>query len=200
MEKIKDIKISEGPDGKTLELGFFSTKNSIVILVYLFLGILTVGFLVTPMINYNGSQVDMSLLSRIELLLPIWITPLAIYYLFYYSLSIIFNKKNDGSIIIEKHGSFFTKKKFSFNTDQNLTIIGKKGRMFARGLSLRLFAKPTYELSINYDLNGARKETLLYFEIAYYSTGIGYDIGFLNKEQLEYISSQLKIPLIIKDN
>jgi hypothetical protein len=197
-ENINEIKVSEDSDGKKVYLGFPTTKRTIIIFCLFVLIPTTVFFLVIPTVNYNGVPTNMSMLSRIGMLLYIWTFSIAVYYYALKPFSITFIKKYDGHIYIEKQMSFYIKKKYLFNNQHNLNIIGKKGRVFRRGIRLVTFLIPKYKMLLRYNIDGGIEEIDLSFSMSYYQGGMGRDMGFFKKEQLVEIADSLGLPLILE--
>lgn len=199
IKKDNEVQVINNPDNKTVYLGFPTTKRTIVIFCLFVLVPLTIFFLVIPTVNYNGVPTNMSLLSRIGMLSYFWAFSLAGYYFTLKPFSITFIKNNDGFISVIKQKIFYIKKSYSFIKENNLSIVGKKGRVFNQGFYFVVFFKPKYKMLLRYEIDGIKKEDIdLSFKMFYSDSSVGRDLGFFNKEQLVEISNSLDINLVIE--
>lgn len=200
MKKIneKEVQVIEGSGFKKVYLGFPTTKRTIVIFCLVVLIILTIGFFVAPTINYNGVPTNMSFLKKIKILSYCWGCFIAVYYIFVRPFSITFTKSNNGDISVVKQDILYLKKTYSFHEEQNLSIIGKKGRVFRQGIYFATFISPKYKMLLNYQIDGKVKEIDLSFMMFFNNSIVGRDIGFFNKEQLIEISDSLGLDLVLK--
>jgi hypothetical protein len=94
--------------------------------------------------------------------------------------------------------SFYVKKKYLFNNQQNLTIIGRKGRVFRRGIYFATFFIPKYKMLLRYEIDRKIEEIDLSFGVSYRQGSIVRDMGFFSKEQLVKISDNLGLPLVLE--
>jgi len=193
-----EVQVTEDSGCKKVYLGFPTTKRTIVVFCLLLLTILTIGFLVTPTINYNGVPTDMNLFQKIKILSYFWGCFIAAYYIFIKPFSITFTKNNNGDISVIKQNIFYLKKIYSFKKEQDLSIVGRKGRVFNQGIYFVVFFTPKYKMLLQHKINGETKEIDLSFNMFYRTGSMGRDIGFFSKEQLIAISDNLGLALVIR--
>jgi hypothetical protein len=192
---MNNIKFNEVENNKIIAIDFLSEKRKFVKLFLIFFIPLTIFILVSPTINYNGEIVDMSLLSRVGIMCYPLIIFTALYYLLFYPLYIKIIKRQEGSVSIEQRGSFFVKNNFFINNENKLFILAKKRRVFSKGLNVKIFVIPRYEIFFVHNSEGMSKEIPIFFRISYMSHGYGSNIGFFKKEEIEEISNKLNIPV-----
>lgn len=199
IKKDNEVQVINNPDNKTVYLGFPTGKRTIIIFCLFVLVPLTIFFLVIPTVNYNGVPTNMSLLSRIGMLSYFWAFSLIAYYFILKPFSITFIKNNDGFISVIKQKFFYNKNLYSFVKENNLSIVGKKGRVFNQGFYFVVFLKPKYKMLLRYEIDGIKKKDIdLSFSMTFSNSSAGSDLGFFNKEQLVEISNSLDINLVIE--
>lgn len=187
------LKVTETPSEKTVYLNFVKGKNVILgIFVVILLIVSIVAFFPNPKVSGDFSEIDLG--AKIGLLAIAWIGFLALYFFFYYPLSIKIIKKPDGSFEVDKRDWFFYHKRYRLNSSQNPRMIARRRRM----VGATVFIPTVYQPIIRYSENGVEQEISFIFTAGYFMKGIGLR-GVLKKENIEEIARELNLPLTVEE-
>jgi hypothetical protein len=193
-QKSRWIKVTENTSGKTVSLNFDLGKKIVFWFIVIILGIITAIVLFSPELRVNREVVQAGLITRSMWMIYPWLAFLAFYYLLYFPLSITITRKLDGSFEVNKRDWFFNKSHYTLNVNQNPRMIARHRRM----VGFTVFIPTVYQPIIRYHDGGVDHDINLIFTASYFMKGIGPRAVF-KKEEMEEISRQTGLPLIVED-
>jgi len=179
-------------EGETIfNLDYKGGKKFLFVFILSAILLYTLVFIFDP--NFNKGDKNF-----LFLIIP-WVGFLSLYYFIIHPLSVVIKKKKDGSVEIIKTDWFFRRNIYSILSQYNPYFRAKRRRFTPMAGGVRIFVRtPAYQPRVCYtDQDGQEKCIDLTFKSASYTKNV--PTGHLSKEQLEEISTELGLRLLIEE-